>query len=113
MWLSKDLVGMLQISQDTVTSLREELAAVRAERDSLKLQAAINATHFDWLRMKTNTMALERAGLIEKAYSIRLPVPELARPQAPVDPSAFSFEHIDDELAKKLGMPIFDHADRN
>ena len=112
MWLSNKLVGMFQISKDTVETLREELSSVRAERDALKLQAAVNQTHFDWLRTKINGLELERAGLLEKAYNIRLPVPEIVRaPTAAFDPREFSFEDLGDDFAKKLGMPVFSPPD--
>jgi FtsZ-binding cell division protein ZapB len=109
MWLSKDLVGFFQISHDTVSSLRSEVAALKAENGSLRHENATLKTHFDWLRTKVNALELERAGLLEKAYNIKLPVPEIARQTHQVEPDAFSFEDLGDALAKKYGLPTFEH----
>ena len=116
MWISRPVVDWLSsfktdadsqaaLSRDAMAALREELAAVRAERDSLKLQQAVDRTHFDWLRTKVNGLEFEKAALIEKAYGVRLPVPELSRPNH-IDPRLlnFSFDDVGEEVAKELGL---------
>ena len=110
MWVSKSIFDWFGVTRDTVDQLRAELVGVRAERDQLRIQAAVNQTHFDWLRSKVNQLEMERAGLIEKAYNIKLPaVPELFRtPARPIDPSdlAVGFDDIGDDVARVLGLPI-------
>ena len=109
--LKNDADSHASLSRDAMASLREDLAAVRSERDALKLQAAVNQTHMDWFRTKINQLEMERAGLIERAYQIKLPsVPELVRTSNPnFDPNQFSvsFDDMGDELAKKLGLPVY------
>lgn len=112
MWVPKSVVEWFHISRETVESLREENSALRAERDALKIQLASATNHFDWLRIRVNTLEVERGQLIEKAYGIRIPVPELARPVTPIAPNVVDkfadlFEDMDDEQAKKLGLPIY------
>lgn len=110
MWISPKVVDWFHISKESVDSLREELAAVRAERDALRLQATADRTTADWLRMRLNALELERAGLLEKAYSIKLPaVPYLSRdPKLANEPDkdAFNFDDIGEDLAKRLGLPL-------
>lgn len=109
MWLSKDLVGFFQISHQTVQDLKARVSELEAENAVLQREVIATRTNFDWLRMKVNQLEFERAGLLEKAYNIKLPVPEIARQHQPIDPNEFSFEDLGDDLAKKLGLPVFDH----
>ena len=44
------------VSVVALQGMQEELAAVRAERDALKVQMAVNQTNFDWLRMRVNVL---------------------------------------------------------
>lgn len=111
MWLPKIVLEYFKVSKEAVDELRVELAAVRAERDAIKLQAAVNQTHFDWLRTKINALELENKALLQKAYDIRLPVPELVRTQSEFDPNNIPtdpFEDIGNDLARRLGLPIYD-----
>jgi hypothetical protein len=111
MWVPKSVAEWLHVSRDTVSSLREDLAAIKAERDELQKQALINRVNFDWLRMQVNTLQLEKTALLEKAYNIKLPAPEIVR--TPVIGSDammedFNFDDIGDTLAKKYGFPVHD-----
>lgn len=108
MWVPSSVVDWFHISRQTVEALREEAAALRAERDTLKLQLATSQNHFDWLRVRVNSLELERVQLIEKAYGIKIPAPEIAHaPNSPIDMTSFSFEDMGDDLAKKLGLPVY------
>ena len=121
MWVPKEVINWFSglkadadshasVTRDALISLREELSAVRAERDALKLQQAVDRTHSDWFRLKINALELERAGLIEKAYQIKLPaIPEFLRPTQPIDPNqyAISFDDVGDDVAKILGLPSY------
>jgi predicted nuclease with TOPRIM domain len=111
MWVPSAVVEWFHISKQTVDAQREELSAIRAERDSLKLQLASSQNHFDWLRIRVNTLEVERAQLIEKAYGLKIPVPEIVRqPVFPANPiESFSFDDMGDEEAKKLGLPIYNN----
>ena len=64
--------------------------------------------------MQVNSLQLERTALLEKAYGIRVPAPEVVRvPYVGAAPAAtddFSFEDMGDKMAKKYGFPIFDSA---
>jgi hypothetical protein len=110
MWLSKSLVSLVEISKDTVNSLRIELAAVSAERRLLTEQLHKAEITSDWLRMKVNQLEYERAALMEKAYNIHIPTPEIARQPTidpTFDPKNFSFEDVGEVAAKTLGLPTF------
>lgn len=111
MWVSSKFSDWFHVSQEAVQSLREELAATKAERDTLKLQAAVDRINFDWLRVRVNSLEVEKVALIEKAYSIKLPAPEIARTpvigqEARMD--EFSFQDIGEDLARKFGLPAYE-----
>jgi len=100
------------VSVEAINNLREELSAVRSERDALKLQLAVSQNHFDWLRLRVNMLETERAQLIQKAYGIQLPVPEVIRTPLPgqgpdESQKQFSFDDVGEELARKLGLPSY------
>ena len=109
MWVTKSLLGLFDISKQTVDELRIDLAVARSERDILRTQLTAANTNIDWLRTKVNALEMERHGLIERAYQIKLPsVPELVRTPIEFDPTVFHQNHFDDvgnELARQLGYP--------
>src|SRR5258705_13442806 len=110
MWLSGKLVELFNISKETVQTMREDLASVRAERDTLKFQLQVAHNTADWLKAQVNTLQYERVALLEKAYGVRTPVPEIAR--APLMGSQLrsdeiSFDDMGDEMAKRLGLPTY------
>ena len=110
MWVPKAGVEWFQISKTSVDYFREELAATRAERDLLKTQLTKAEIEKDWLRMKVNSLELQNTALLEKAYDIRVPAPEIVRQPAidPTwDPRSFSFEDVGNELASKMGLPVY------
>ena len=111
--LRNDADSNAEVAKSAIADLREELSAVRAERDSLKLQNAVSQNHFDWLRLRVNALETERAQLIKKAYGIDLPVPEIVRaPQFPIDFNPASmFEDVGEKTARELGLPVYGGAD--
>ena|SRR5437867_1134482 len=111
MWVPSKVVDWFYISKQTVETLREDLAATRAERDSLKLQLASSQNHFDWLRIRVNALEVERAQLFEKAYGLKVPVPEIVRQTSPTQDALtqFSFDDMGDKMAKSLGLPTYDN----
>lgn len=107
MWLPKSLIELFQVSKDTVDALRTDLNTVRAERDILKVQLGISQNQFSWLSQRVNILEVERAQLLQKAYGIQAPIPEIVRvPNAELDLHADLFNHIDDEMAKQYGFTV-------
>lgn len=109
MWVPSAVVDWFHISKQAVESLREELSVARAERELLKLQLANSENHFNWLRVRVNSLEIERAQLIEKAYGIKIPVPEITKPQLPIQQEITPdiFTDMGDDLAKTLGLPVY------
>ena len=111
MWIPQAVFQLFRISEDTVTSLREENAALRAEQRLLSDQITNLKITADWLRIQHNQLSFERTALLNKVYGINTPAPELAK-QPIVDPSwdpkQFSFDDVGEELAKKLGLPSYE-----
>lgn len=108
MFVSKSALELFNISRDTVDELREDLAIARAENRILKDELAAVKSNNDWFRVKCNQLELERAQLLEKAYGVRVPVPEIARSTPPMmqfDQSLF--EDLGDKKAQELGLPIY------
>lgn len=105
MFIPKSVVDFLLFSKD-------DLIKTRTERDSFKDQLSKSEIMCDWLRMRVNALEIERSILMEKAYNVTLPAPELTRlPRTPEEMKIdeFSFEGIPftpegDRLAEKLGL---------
>lgn len=108
MWLSPKIFGILEVAKDSVDEVKRELAAVKAERDALKTNLSVLTIQSDWLRMQVNTLQIERTALMERAYGIRVPAPEIIRKSKQPTAEEFSFDDIGDEAAKALGMPLYD-----
>ena len=125
MWVNKTILGWFtdlkadadthaSVTKEALSSLREDLAAIRSERDALKIHAATDRANADWMRFRLNALEVERAGLIERAYHIKLPaVPEIQRamPTPPLE-ETFTFknffEDVGEEEARKLGLPLYE-----
>lgn len=105
MWIPAKLLDFLAFS-------KEDLIAIRTERDILKDKLTSANILSDWLRMRVNCLEMERVALLEKAYGVKLPAPEIARTPVlgqPHHPEEFSFEGIPftdegDKLAAKYGL---------
>ena len=122
MWIPKAVVGWFtsmrdvaetnaMVSIEAINQYREQLAAVTAERDVLRLQAVTVQNNCEWFRLRVNALEVERAQLVEKAFGIHLPAPEIVRaapPAAAFDPRNFTFEDVGDTMAKELGLPTYD-----
>lgn len=105
MWIPTKLVDLFSANADIVRTQQAEIAVLRADRDNLKIQSAITQNTLDWLRIKVNQLELERAGLIEKAYNIKLPAPEIiSRPSVQRDMTEFTFDDERDSIALKHGL---------
>ena len=109
--MSKQLVGILEVAKESVDDLREQLAAIKAERDLLKDQLRVAQVNLDWLRLNYNTLQMERSALLQKTYGIAVPVPQVQRKiemDPAFDPSNFTLDDLGDDVAKKLGLPVYD-----
>lgn len=93
MWLSEKLTSLLELNVTEVKQLRQDLAAIRAERDLLKTQLAIAQNNFEWSRARLNTLEMEKAALMAKAFDVRVPVPEVMRTER--DLAAGTFQLTD------------------
>jgi hypothetical protein len=98
MWLSSKLESLLNLNAETSRATREELAVVKAERDVLRTQLAIAQNNFDWLRVRVNTLEFERVGLMERAYSIKLPAPEIIRTERDLAAGSFNLGNLFESL---------------
>lgn len=112
MWLPKYVYDLFQVSKEAADALRTELATVRAERDALRLSEATAKSNFNWLTLRVNSLEVERAQLIKKAYNIDIAIPEIVQTsnQRAGNSNIFEltsslFEDLGDEAAKELGLP--------
>lgn len=108
MFVSKSALELFEIAKVTVEEQRAELAKLAAENTMLRSQLATTQANFEWIRTRINTLEVERAQLIEKAYGIKTPVPEISRSKSPVMQfDAALFDDIGDKAAKELGLPTY------
>ena len=111
MFIPKEIVNWItSVKLDEAPKLREENAALRAERDALKHQLSATQFQSDWFRIQINSLQVERSALYEKLYGIQIPAPELVKTPvaSPIKVDEFNFDDIGDEIAKKLGYPVYD-----
>lgn len=105
MWVPKPLVDILGF-------VKEDLSALRAENTLLRQQLIVAQTNFDWLRVKMNDLEFQNKALLEKAYNIKVPAPEIVKSTPHLDPSYdphnFSFEDMGENLARIVGQPSHD-----
>lgn len=83
MWVPKEVADWFRISKDSVDALREELAVLKAEHNILNRELTSTKITNDWLRLQFNQLQLENKALLERAYNIRVPVPEIVRRSEP------------------------------
>ncbi len=105
MFISNRIFDLFEINKESLATLREELTTLRIERDFLKTELSSTKANFNWLTVRCNALEAERAQLLEKAYNIRVPVPEIMRVQGnPIDMNADIFNDMGDERAAQLGL---------
>ena len=110
MWVPKIVVNWFGLNAEMIREIQSELAVVRAERDTLKLDLMRERNNQDWLRMRLNGVEVEKAALMEKLFGLKIPVPELQvkrKDYSNPDMREFSFDDVGDEMAKKLGLPVY------
>lgn len=111
MFVSDKIIGIFQIAKDAVDEQRLELAKLKSENLLLQQQLFKSETIADHFRLKVNQLELQNAALMEKAYNIKVPVPEIARRPSvdpTFDPKNFSLDDMGDEMARKFGFPSYD-----
>lgn len=79
MWVPEKLVSLFEITKETVDDFKLENLKLRSENELLKTQLASNRIMTDWLRTRVNSLELEKAALMAKAFNINLPAPEIVR----------------------------------
>ncbi len=116
MWIPSKIVSYLEqianatqanaaSAQVAISALQTKLTVAETELQSLRTELHSAKINADWLRVKVNALEMERAGLLEKAYDIKLPVPEIVRTPSKGGPfENFSFDDVGDEMAKQLGL---------
>lgn len=108
MWVPKAVIDWFRISKESVDAIREDNAALRAENLAIRSELISTKANFNWVIMRVNSLEVERAQLLKKAYNVDTVVPEIVRStDTPSDISSFSFEDVGDKLAEKLGLPIY------
>lgn len=109
MWLPDKAFQLFQISRESFDSLQKEVSSLKAERDALKSELTTTKANFDWLRIRCNTLEVERAQLIGKAYGVQVPAPEIVRQPAMLPELGSNiFEDVGEKAAKDLGFPSYD-----
>lgn len=113
MWLPRSIFDLFSISKEAVEDLKLENSTLKIERDLLKADLASSRANSEWMRVRLNALEFERAGLLDKVYGLRVPVPEIARTLPPSDllPSNLDiFTDVGDKVAKTLGLPLYGDA---
>ena len=98
MWLSDKLLNIFQVSKEAVDALRLDVATLRNENDLLKSQLTHSRVMSEWLRTRVNQLEYEKAGLMERAYQIKLPAPEIVRTERDLSNGAFNVANLFDSL---------------
>lgn len=112
MWISfKHVSDLFSVAKDSVDTLRQEVAALKAERDALAADLRDTKLNNDWLRVQFNTLQLERTALLDRVYGLKAPTPQLI-PAPQADPlrgiQDALFADLGDDTARSLGLPTYD-----
>ena len=108
--LKKSADVQADIAKQALSDLREELAAVRAERNAIKEELTASKINSDWLRIQWNQVQAENKALLERAYGIRVPVPELTNRTEKTFNMQDLFNDVGDEEASRVGLPVYGDA---
>lgn len=107
MFVPRVILDYFGVNIELVRNLQSDLAVARAEREMLQKELTSTQIMSDWLRIQFNDLQAQNKQLLEKAYNIKLPVPEL-QPRMKASPSvqSFSFEDPGDDVARALGYSV-------
>ena len=103
MWISTKIFDLL-------SSNRDEVVKLRTERDSYRDELSRANILNDFFRLQINSLQMERQQLLDKAYGVKVPAPQIEKAPLPGEPNSideFSFDDVGDEVAKKLGLPVY------
>jgi len=110
MFVPKLVLEYFGVNAELVRNIQADLAVARAERDLLRQELISHKVGSDWLRVKVNDLEAQNKALLQRAYNITVPVPEIVRDVHMTEnlPNNFSpFEDMGDEMAAKLGLPVY------
>jgi hypothetical protein len=114
MWIPQAIINMFTITKEVHDSLSTENAVLRAENTLLRQELTTAHSNFKWLSIRVNALEIERGSLFERAYGVKIAVPEIVQtnksPALDMTPADIFggdlFNDIGDELAKKHGLEI-------
>ena len=110
MFVPKLVLEYFGVNAELVRNLQADLAVARSERDLLRQELLSHKVNADWLRVKVNDLEAQNKALLQKAYDISVPVPQIQRDTTFMNelPNNFSpFDDMGDEMARKLGLPVY------
>ncbi len=109
MFLSARFLDLIQVSKDNADDSRAQIARLTAERDAAKTELVTLRANFQWATTQINDLQYQNKALMEKAYGIRVPVPEIVRPIAAMPNFNVSdlFNDMGDDQAKLEGLPVY------
>lgn len=103
MLIPSKVLDLFKFNLDEQQSVREKLAIAEARVADLERSLQHSRTSFDWLRLRVNDLENQNKTLLEKAYNIRVPAPQIDRSTAPpIDLREFGFVDVGDALATKF-----------
>lgn len=111
MFVSAKIFDWLKLSKDYVDEMKADLIQAKAELLALQDKCRTLQINADWFRMKVNTLEMTNTALMEKAYNIKLPTPQIMKQPTldpTFDPKNFSFTDVGEEMAKQLGLPSYE-----
>lgn len=111
MWISDKFLELFNINRESFDLLKGELVKAQIERDVIKAELITTKANYAWLTTQVNDLQNQNKVLLEKAYNIRVPVPEIVRnlPLPAIDFHSDLFNDVGDDMAKKLGFPVLDN----
>jgi len=110
MFVPKLVLEYFGVNAELVRNLQSDLASIRTEKDLLKQELTSSKINNDWLRIQFNDLQRQNKALLEKAYNIKLEVPEI-QPSYRFNPTTleqFSFEDMGNDKAKEQGLPVYE-----
>ena len=98
----------LELLKEDLSQTKQELAAANAQLLNYAHQASRDNANIDWLKASINRLEMERGAYLKKHENLDVDVPQFE--QSPAPPDRSGFEDIGDELARKLGMTLYDET---
>lgn len=103
MFIPSKVIDLFRFNLDEQQLLREKLAVAEAKVVELERSLTHARASFDWLSTRVNDLEYQNKALLEKAFNIRVPAPQIQRANTPpIDLREFGFMDVGDDLAKKF-----------